>query len=81
MYCPVLLMCSATQGFQKGKATQQWSFGVANDTVLNQVRVYHERVFADKALSKLWLVRYFASQRYSKFIAIIASEKQLPGPY
>ena len=28
----------------KRRATQQWSLCVANDIVLNQVRVYHERV-------------------------------------
>ena len=36
----------------KAKATQQLSPCVANDIVLNQVRVYHERVYADSVVSK-----------------------------
>ena len=43
----------------KRKATQQWSFCVANDIVLNQVGVYHERVYANKVVSKFWFVRPF----------------------
>ena len=58
----------------KRKATQQWSFRVANDIVLNQVVVYHERVYADKVVSKFWFVRSFSSQHYSKFINNITSE-------
>ena len=37
----------------KKKATQQWSFRVANDIALNQVGVKHERVYADNVVSKL----------------------------
>ena len=37
----------------KKKATQKWSFRAANDIVLNQVRVYHERVYAENVLSKI----------------------------
>ena len=58
----------------KRKATQQWSLCVANDIVLNQVGVYHERVYADNVVSKFWLVRSFSSQHYSTFLTIITSE-------
>ena len=58
----------------KKKATQQWSLRVAKDDVLNQVGVYHERVYADNVVSKFWFVRSFSSQHYSKFITIITSE-------
>ena len=58
----------------KRKATQQWSFCVANDIVLNQVVVYHERMYADKVVRKIWFVRSFSSQHYSKFITNITSE-------
>ena len=37
----------------KKKAMQQWSFRVAHDIVLNQVRVYLERVYADNVIGKL----------------------------
>ena len=60
--------------FEKKKATQQWSLCVANDIVLNQVGVYHERVYADNVVSKFWFVRSFSSQHYSKFITDITSE-------
>ena len=43
----------------KKKATLQWNFSVANDIALNQVRVYHETVYADKVVSKFWFVRSF----------------------
>ena len=43
----------------KKKATQQGSLCVANDIVLNQVRVYHERMYADNVVSKFWFVRSF----------------------
>ena len=58
----------------KRKATQQWSLRVANDIVLNQVGVYHERVYADNVVSKFWFVRSFSSQHYSKFITNITSK-------
>ena len=58
----------------KRKATHQWSPCVANDIVLNQVGVYHERVYADNDASKFWFVRCFSSQHYSKFITHITSE-------
>ena len=57
----------------KKKATQQWTLCVANDIVLNQVGVYHERVYADNVVSKFWSVRSFSSQHYSKFITNITS--------
>ena len=49
----------------KRKATQQWSLCVINDFVLNQLRVYHEKVYADKVVSKFWFVRSFSSQHHS----------------
>ena len=58
----------------KKKATQQWSLSVANDNVLNQLGIYHERVYANSFVSKLWFVRSFSSQQYSKFITNIISE-------
>ena len=58
----------------KGKATQQWSFCVANGIVLNQVGVYHERVYADNFVNKIWFVRSFSSQHYFKFKTNITSE-------
>ena len=58
----------------KRKATQQWNFCVANDIVLNQVGVYHERGYADNVVNKFWFVRSFSSQHYTKFIANITSE-------
>ena len=36
----------------KKKTTQQWRFRVANDIVLNQVGIYHDRVYADNVVSK-----------------------------
>ena len=60
----------------KKTATQQCSFRVANDIVLNQVRVYHDRVYADNVVSKFWFVRSFSSQHYSKFITKITSENE-----
>ena len=52
----------------KKKATQQWSFCVSNDIVLNQVGVYQERVYAENVISKFRRVRSFSSQLYPKFI-------------
>ena len=58
----------------KRKTTQQWRLCIANDIVLNQVGVYHERVYADEVVGKFWFVRCFSSQHYSKFITNITSE-------
>ena len=58
----------------KRKAMQQWNFCVANNIVLNQVCVNHERVYAYNVVSKFWFVRAFSSQHYSKFITNITSE-------
>ena len=58
----------------KRKATQQWSLCVASDIVLNQVCVYHERVYAYNVVSKFWFVRSFSSQHYYKFITNNTSE-------
>ena len=65
---------SSSERRNERKATQQWSLRVANDIVLNQTRVYHERVYADNVLSKFWFVRSFSSQHHSIFIANIATE-------
>ena len=64
----------------KRKATQQWSLCLANDIVLNQVGVYHEKVYADNVVGKFWFVRSFSSQHYSKFITSITCENmsQIP---
>ena len=58
----------------KTKPTQQWSLCVVNDIVLNQVGVYHERVYADNVVSKFWFVRSFPSQPYSKIFINITSD-------
>ena len=58
----------------KRKATQQGSFRVSIDTILNQVRLYYERVYADNVIGKFWLVRSFSSQHYSQFITNITSK-------
>ena len=65
---------SSLELLNKKKATLQWSFPVANDIVLNQVGVYHERVYAYNVVSKFWFVRSISSQHYSKFITNIAYE-------
>ena len=57
----------------KRTATQQWSVCVANNIVLNQVGVYHERVYADNVISNFWFVRSFSSRHYSKIITNITS--------
>ena len=59
----------------EGKATEQQRLCFAKGIALNQVRVYHERVYGDKVVSKFWLVRSFCYQLHSKFIAYIATEK------
>ena len=65
---------SSLEPRNKKKAAQQWSLCVAKDIVLNQVCVYHERVYAYKVVSKFWIVRSFSSQHYSKIITNITSE-------
>ena len=60
---------------KKRKARQQGGLPVANDIVLIEVAVYHERVYADNVVSKFWHVRSFSSQHYTKFIANCTSEK------
>ena len=57
------------------KTTQQRSLLFAHHFVLNQVRVYHERVYADRFIVKIWFVRSFSSQQYSKFITDNTSER------
>ena len=76
MYCPVSSSynVSSLELRNKRKTTQQWSFRVAFDIVLNQVRVYHERVYADNVVSKFWFVGSFSSQHYSKYIINITPE-------
>ena len=50
--CPIVHVLSSSYNVSrlglrnKRKATQQWSLCVDNDIVLNQVGVYHERVYA-----------------------------------
>ena len=56
------------------EATQQWSFRVSNNILLSQVRVFHERVYADNVVSNFWFARSFSSDRYSKFSTNITSE-------
>ena len=67
--CPIVHVLSSSYNVSrlelrnKRKATQPWSLCVANDNVLNQVCVYHERVYADNVVSKLWFVRSSSSQQ------------------
>ena len=78
--CLIVHVMSSSYNFSrlelrnKTKATQQKSLCVANDIVLNNVGVYHERVYADNVVSKFWFVRSFSSQSYSNFITNITSE-------
>ena len=58
----------------KLKATQQWSACVANDIVLNDFCVYHERVYAYNVVSNFWFLGSFSTQHYSKSITDITSE-------
>ena len=78
-YCPLFIRSPAMSFETKGKqgplnVSLQMGLCVTNDIVLNQVRVYHERVYADNVVSKFWFERSFSSQRHPKFIAIIATE-------
>ena len=57
----------------KKKTMQQGSPRVANDIVLNQVLVYHEKVYADNVMGKFWILRSFSAQHYIKFITIFTS--------
>ena len=78
--CLIVHVLSSSYNFSrleprnKRKATQQWSLCVANDIVLNQVCVYHERVYAYSVVSKFWSVRSFSSQHYPKSVTNITSE-------
>ena len=47
------------------KAKQRWVLRVISDIAFNQVRVYHERVYADNVVSKFCFVRSFSSQYHS----------------
>ena len=47
---------------------------MVSDFLLNQVLVFHERVYADNVASKFWFYRSFSSQHYPKFITNINSE-------
>ena len=58
----------------KGKQRSFVSLRVANDIVLNQDRVYYERVYTDNVVSKLKFVRSLSSQHYSKFVTNITFE-------
>ena len=66
---------SSLQLRNERKATQHWSLRVANDIVLNQAGVSHERMYADIVVSKFWFVRSFYSRHFSIFITNITSEK------
>ena len=52
---------------------QQRNFLVANDIVLNHVRVYHEKVYTDNVVSKFRFVMSFSSQHHCKRLASIAT--------
>ena len=58
---------SSLQLRKRRKVTQQWSFRVTNDNLLNQVREYDQKAYADNVISKFWFVRSFSSKHYSKF--------------
>ena len=69
-------------GFQmKGKQRKNGAFmsltilySTRSVYIMSQVRVYHERVYADNVVSKFWFVRSLSSQHHSKLIANIATE-------
>ena len=73
MSCPVVVK-SPTLRIEIKKANQQCNLCVAYDIVLNQVHVYHERVYADNVVSKVWFLRSFSSPPYSKFTTNITSK-------
>ena len=60
---------SSYELWNEKKAMQQWNLRVADNILLNQVRVNHVGVHADKVVIKFWFLRSSASQYYSKFIA------------
>ena len=74
MYCPVFIMSPALSFEMKRKQRSNEHFVSSTILYSNQVRVYHERVYANNVVSKFWLVRSFFSQHYSKFITNITSE-------
>ena len=76
MHCALLRSCngSSFELRNKRKASRQKSFWVADSIVLNQVRVYQKRVYADNVVSKFWFVRSLSPQNYSKIITNITSE-------
>ena len=71
----VHVLSSSYNGFSfelsdERKTTQQWGPRFANDIILIQVCVYHQRVHADIVASRFWFVRSFSYQFYSKFATI-----------
>ena len=65
--CPIVHVLSSSykvssfELWNERKATQQGGPRVANNIVLNQIRVYHDRAYADKVESELRFVRSVSS--------------------
>ena len=53
---------------------QERNFCVANIIVLNEICVYHERVYSENVVSKVWSVRFTSSQHYPNLMSIVFSE-------
>ena len=74
MYCSVIILLLAFNFYTRKKQRSNIRLRVANDIVPSQVRVYHERFFADNIVCKFWFVRSFSCQQYSKVITNKTSE-------
>ena len=74
MHCPLVMVSSALSFQMKKKATLQCGLRVVTDILLNQVRVYHERVSAANVVDKFWFFRSLSYQQHSNFSANIATE-------
>ena len=60
--------------WKERRATLHRGLRVANDLVINQVRVYPERVYLNNVESKFWFVRSFVSRNHFQNFASIATE-------
>ena len=63
---------SPALSFEKKRRNAARGLRVGNDIVLNQFRVYHERVYADNVVSYYWIVGSFSLQHHYNSFANIA---------
>ena len=79
-YCLVVRVLSVilSPAFSLEKEGNQSSNGFFchHSFELNQVCIYHERVYPDNVVSTFWFVRSFSSQHHTNFIANIATENE-----